>query len=62
MSYNTSRVVAQIDRAGREATVLERTSTGTNEFGNTSESHERSRKVLAFKTYPTRNAKPETTE
>lgn len=60
MSYVSRRVVAQIARLGKEADVLTRNKSGTNEFGNSEYSdYTKDRTVLAFKTYPNRNTEVE---
>ena len=59
MTYSQSQVRAQIYRLGREAGVLERESSGQNEFGNQTETHpdkdDPDRTVFALRTYPNRN-------
>lgn len=53
------QVIAQIYRVGHEATVQTRTVTGTNDFGNNTDSYADDRTVFAFRTYPNRNTEVE---
>jgi hypothetical protein len=55
MTYGGAGMAAQIFRRGGEADVLTKSTSGTNDFGNTDHSYDLDRTVLAAKTYPNRN-------
>ena len=61
MSYG-AQLVAQLYRFGYEADVKIRSTTGTNEFGNTTDEYILDRTVIAFRTYPNRNTSVENNE
>lgn len=58
MSYKRN-LSAQLFRLAREVEVWTRSETGTNEFGNVTDSHSYSHNVIAVRTYPNRNTEVE---